>query len=481
MKKFFAIVLAVAMVLSMSVMAFAANNGKITVTNATDGQSYTAYRIFDLNDYDKETGTYNYTVYSDWQDFVESDDIKDVYVSIDPVTSQVTWCAECDVKEFAKLAKAYAEENGIGGTRTATAANGVATLSNLPLGYYLIDSTVGSLCALDTTDNEVEVLDKNEQPTIEKEVKEDSTETWGSENDAQIGDTVEYQITVTYQEGSTNYVVHDNMDAGLTLNTDSFVVTCGDDTLVAGEDYTVSIPGDVVTPETGDPYYETFKVALSNDLLATLESDDEIVIYYTAVLNENAVISPATNDNETVLKYGADDHNQLTTEPSKTETKTYEFDLVKTNSSDIVLDGAEFTLKLGDEAIALVDEGDGVYRVATADDEDTTTTIVAGIATIKGLDADTYALEETKAPTGFNKLDEDVEVVITESNKATVETEGEVTTYEEGGVQVINNNGTELPSTGGIGTTLFYVVGAILVAGAGIILFSRRRMSYTAA
>lgn len=478
MKKFFAIVLAVVMALSMTAVAFAANDGKITVTNATDGQSYTAYRIFDLESFDKETGTYNYKVNADWEDFANDPAIKDVFVSIDPDTQKVTWCAECDVNEFAKLAKAYVEENNIGGIKTAVAADGEAVISNIALGYYLVDSTVGSLCALDTTDKEVEVEDKNEQPTLEKEVKEDSTETWGSENDAQIGQTVEFQITVTYQEGSTNYVVHDTMDKGLTLNADSFVVTCGDDTLTAGEDYTVSVPGDTVTPDVGDPYRETFKVALSNDLLETLEANDEIVIYYTAVLNEDAVMAPATNDNEAKLVFG--ENNNLESEPSKTETKTYEFDIVKTNSSDIVLDGAEFVLKYNNTAIALVDEGDGVYRVATANDAETTTTIVAGIATIKGLDADTYALEETKAPTGFNKLDEDVAVVITASNKATVDVEGEVTTYEEGGVQVINNNGTELPSTGGIGTTIFYVVGMILVAGAAILLVSRRRMATVA-
>lgn len=479
MKKIFAVLVAVVMIFSFSAVAFAANDGVITVEGATNGQRYTAYRIFDLVSYDKDAGTYNYKVNADWEDFANDPAIKDIFVSIDPTTQAVTWCAEANVKEFAKLAKEYVEANGIGGIKSAVAANDVATISGLALGYYLVDSTVGSICALDTTDPAVTVMDKNEQPTIEKEVKEDSTGEWGDENTAGIGETVNYKVTITKHDGSKNYVMHDNMDKGLTFDAASVVLTCGEYTLVAGTDYTLTVPGDTVTPVDGDPYRETFKIAVANEYINSLEDGAEIVVTYNAVVNADAVIAPASNDNEVFLKYG--DNNDLTTEPDSTKTFTYEFDLVKTNSSNVVLDGAEFLLWADADkttAIPVVLDGD-VYRPAL--EGETGAVIVAGNVTVKGLDAGSYYLEETKAPTGFNKLDELTEVVIVDANlEAAVEVHGEVTNYVSGGVQVINNSGAELPSTGGMGTTMFYIVGIVMIAGAAIVLFSKKRMAYAA-
>lgn len=469
MKKFFAVVLAVVMALSMTAVAFAANDGQITITNATEGQTYTVYKIFDLASYNDETGEYAYTVVSDWADFVNDDDIKDVFVSVDS-NGNVTWCAdESDAAEFAKLAKEYADANDMAGTKFKKADGETVTITGLSLGYYLVDSTVGTLCSLDTTNKEVEIADKNEQPTLEKEVKEDSTETWGEENDAEIGETVEYKITVTKQAGAINYVVHDTMDAGLTFNADSVVVTVGDDTLTAGEDYTLTAPATVNTVT------ETFTLAIANAVVDAMEDGDTIVITYSAVVNEDAVIYESANENDALLKYG--ENNDLETEKDTTKTYVYKFDLVKTNASDVVLEGAEFELYADEDCttkIGVIKEGD-IYRVAVAGE--TAEVIVAGEATIAGLDSDTYYLKETKAPAGFNKLTDPVPVTIDGANlEASVE-EGQ---YVEGGVQVVNQSGTELPSTGGIGTTIFYVVGMILVAGAAILLVSRRRMATVA-
>ena len=480
MKKVLSVVLAVALVLAMGVMAFAANDGSITVENAYDGQEYTAYRVFDLASFDKTAGTYNYTVYADWEDFVLSDEIMDKYVSLDPATNYVTWIAGADVAEFAALAKEFIKDSGITGTKSAIAKNGTATMKLLPLGYYLVDSTVGSLVALDTTDKAVTVVDKNPTTELDKEVQENSTEEWGKENDANIGDTVNFHSTFVKRAGIVNYVVHDNMDAGLTFDPESVVVSVDGEELEAGVDYTVAVPGDVVTPKTGNPYYETFKVVMNNDSMAALEDEAEVLVEYAAVLNENAVIYPEANENEAHITFG--ENNNVSSEPSITETYTYSFDLVKTNASDVVLEGAEFKLWADDdktEEIAVVKVEDGLYRVAV--EGETGEAIVAGNVTIEGLDSGLYFLEETKAPEGFNKLNDLVEVEIEDANlEAAIDVVDDVEYYDEGGVQVVNESGAELPSTGGMGTTIFTVVGLILVAGAAVILFARKRMAIAA-
>ena len=100
--------------------------------------------------------------------------------------------------------------------KTATAADGTATLSGLNLGYYLVDTTLGTLCSLDTTNPTVAMKEKNEAPTITKDVQEDSNNTWGDKNDADINQTVNFKATVTVKKGAENYTVHDTMSAGLT-------------------------------------------------------------------------------------------------------------------------------------------------------------------------------------------------------------------------------------------------------------------------
>lgn len=483
MKKFFAILIAVAMVFTLTSAAFALDSdGSITIANATEDQTYNIYRIFDLVSFEGES--YVYKVNADWTGFINQNTINGVYVSVDNTTGanngNVTWI-DGDVAEFAKLALAYAKANSIGPSRTGVAGEpaegqtaSTVTFTGLPLGYYLVDSTVGTVCSLDTTDRTVTINDKNEKPTLDKEVQEDSTQAWGDKNNAQIGDTVNFRIKVTKQAGAINYVVHDKMEAGLTF---SGAVTVTDPNgVVDAANYTLTTPAEGQTALADGC---TFELDLNDDYIASLANGAEIVITYSAVLNKDAEIYEGVNKNESWLKYG--DNGDLTTEKDETETETYYFDLVKTNANNIVLEGAEFILLDADKVEIPVVLEDGEYRVAV--EGETGVVITAGSVRINGLDEDTYYLRETKAPTGFNQLDEDVEVIMTNGNKQAnltndATTQAEI--YQSGGVQVVNNSGTELPSTGGMGTTLFYIVGAVLVAGAAIILFSRRRMAFAA-
>lgn len=465
-KRIASVLLALVMALSLITTAFAAGeNGSITIDNAVVGKTYTIYRIFDLNSHNDDYTAINYKVSAKWAAFFR-DGAKGLdYVTIDD-QGYVTWKVDADKAAFAKDAYAFAQASSIPNDGQDKATSSTVKFENLTLGYYLVQSDLGVLCSLDTTMPDVTIKEKNSQPTVDKQVQENSNGTWGDTNDANIGDTVNFKTTINVVDGQPkNYVLHDKMSNGLTFDAGSVEVKIGDRTLTLGSDYTL-----ITNPKDGC----TFEIEFKENVL---KPNDVVIVTYSATLNDKAVIYPEPNTNETKLVYGEGSETTW----DKTETFTYQFDLVKTKTDKTVLDGAEFKLydaKTEGNEIALIDEGNGVYRVATAAEKAAegfvSATIKAGKVTIKGLDSGTYYLEETKAPAGYNVLAERVEVKIDHAN-LTATVEGD--TYVSGGVQVINQTGAELPSTGGIGTTVFYVVGGLLVVAAGVLLVTRKRMS----
>ena len=249
MKKTMAIVLSVLMVLAMSLMASAiGTDGKITVTNATAGQTYDIYQIFDLQSYDADANHYSYTVTEAWAAFVAT---QTDFVTVDK-DGFIEIVEGADAAAFAKAAIAYAqaEATKIAPTASQEATGETVEFTGLSLGYYLVDSTTGTLCSLDTTNPEVEIEDKNPAPSIDKDIVEGDTTT--KENDVNIGDTVNYKITVTLQPGAENYVLHDVLSDGLTLNGDVTASIDAANYVVTTEDQT---PGDGKTwrtPDMGD-------------------------------------------------------------------------------------------------------------------------------------------------------------------------------------------------------------------------------------
>lgn len=462
-KRIASVLLALVMALSLITTAFAAEEtGSITIDNAVVGQTYTIYQILDLESYNKDSGAYAYKATAAWRDFINGADVKGVYVNVD-AQGYVTWVKDADVAAFAKLAQKYAADNHINNQGSKTADSTTVEFTGLDLGYYLVDSTLGTICSLDTTNPSVTIKEKNAEPTVDKQVQENSNDQWGESNDANIGDTVNFKTVISAKKGAQGYVLHDKMSAGLTINQGTVSVVGVD-----ANNYEV-------TYNCADGC--AFEIAFKQAYLDTITEDTDIVVTYSATLNEKAVIYPEPNTNETKLVYGEGSETTW----DETKTYTYQFDLVKTKTDNTVLDSAEFKLydaKTNGNEIALIDEGNGVYRVATAAekaaDDFVSATIKAGKVTIKGLDSGTYYLEETKAPAGYNVLAERVEVKIDHAN-LTATVEGD--TYVSGGVQVINQTGAELPSTGGIGTTIFYVVGGLLVVAAGVLLVTRKRMS----
>ena len=457
-KKLASVCLALVMALALAIPAFAAGSNSITVTGAQKGETYEIYKMLDLIVNDAQTA-YSYTVNSAWTNFFTNGGAGAAYVNID-TQGYVSWKdgkdTASDMEAFAKAAAAFASDNNVSSAATAIkpTADGDITFTGLDSGYYLITSTNGTMAMVGTTPKNpnATVNEKNPDTTIDKEVQEDSTGTWGDENSAQIGDTVNFKSTIVVKKGALNYIVHDKMEDSLTVNSDSGAIGI----LTKGTDYTV------VTTGLTDGC--TFEIRFAQSYLDRITTDTTLTITYNAILNEDVDITNGEK-NDTKITWG----DASSTEWDETITKTYQFDILKYDANDSAknpLAGATFQLKdASGNVIKLVKVSDTEYRVANGDETgavDSFTTVASGKIVIKGVDLDTYTLVETAAPAGYNTLKDPVEVTVLATNALTVE--------------VPNASGTELPSTGGIGTTIFYVVGGILVIGAGVVLVSKKRM-----
>lgn len=475
LKVFFVVAVLLNLIPIFSVNALSGINesdvGKITIDNAVVGKTYNVYQILKLESFTKDEA-YAYIVNDDWDEFVEGDGSDYLEVSS---LGYVSWKGENTderVREFAKLALEYANtvnnDDDTGNDVdfiSQVASSETVVFDNLNLGYYLVDSSLGALCSIDTTDNETTIKEKNSVPAVDKKVEENGT--FGKENDANIGDIVNFKTTITVGKGSQNYVLRDTMSEGLTFDVDSVLVTS------TKEDGTVVDTTDKYTINEKKTDTDTFTIEFSNALTESVGANGTITVTYSAILNENAVIGSEGNENNTSLDYG-NNHN---TESTPTKTYTYRFDIVKTKKSNEVLEGAGFELLDGSETPVKVvfvknENGVNVYQV-TKDENVTSDLIEAGIARIEGLDSGIYYLNETKIPDGYNKLGENPTITI---NKANNEAVIETNLYKEGGLQVINYTGSELPSTGGKGTTMFITTGSLMVMAFGTLLITKLRM-----
>lgn len=440
----------------------------INVTDAAEGESYSAYKLFDVTTSTTAGGaaTYAYSTAADSEliDVLEGAGLTFTYSADGTVAYVATGLAtEDDAKALAAYLDDHVAELGNAVETIVADESGTVTFDQLDAGYYFVDTTLGSLCILDTTTDTANIAEKNEEPEVGKEVKaEDSKGDASEENTVSVGDVLDYTITITAQPGAEGYVLHDELSDGLTLNAGSIQVSGGN---IQTDDYTIVTTG--IEDDACD-----FEIVFTKDYLDSITEETTITVTYKATVNENAVIGWDSNTNKAILDYGDNSH----TTPTVTKTYVYDFDITKVDENGNALPGAEFSLyesAEGGDAIKLVDLGNGSYRVATADDEITTTTIAVneqGKATVSGLEGKSFWLEETKAPAGYNKLSERYEVKFNNED-------GDFATADFANPEVENKAGSELPSTGGMGTTALYVVGGALVAATGITLVVRRRMN----
>lgn len=475
-KRVLALLAALALVLAMAVPAFAeGETGSITVQGAVNGESYSIYKIFDVTGYDTTTKPHKiaYKVTDDWASFFEKGKPGAAYVTLDS-KKQIsgTILDSSTAPEFAAAAIKWAKDSthNIKATESKTANEGGVTFTGVTNGYYLVDTSLGALCSLDNvTGNTATISEKNKVPSVEKKVK--NGDSYDSSNSAKIGDTVEYKTTITINGSVEKVVLHDKMDAGLTFNETSVKVKVGGAD-VAADSYTLK-----KSAELSDSC--TFEIEFKDSYIAGLKTGTQIEVTYSATLNKNAVIGTTGNKNDTWLKYG---NNGSVT--SETTTYSYSFDLVKTDSDGTLLAGAKFKLYADQDCtneIELVADGANGYRVATTGETGVQyiETKANSALTIKGLKGTTtYYLKEIEAPKGYNELENAFAFNIASANISSnlSDTSNKWDEGKSTGIHIINNAGTTLPSTGGMGTTVFYVVGGGLMAVAVVLLVTKKRM-----
>lgn len=502
LKKFVSVLLTMAMVMAMALTAFAADTTTITISGGEKGSEYAAYKLLDATD--GGGGKFAYTVNEKYLDVLKEVTGKTTDAEI---VAYIGTLNDDGIRTFADAVYAQVKANDL--KADYTTAND--TFENVDQGYYLIaetktgngnnDGTTSdtySLVMLDTAgQNDITVKTKEGTPTLEKKVQEKNDSTgeetgWQDGADYDIGDEVPFQLTGTVSDRYADYktyyyAFHDKMSAGLSFNAGSVVVKVGN-TVIDASNYTV------VTDGLTDGC--TFEVVFDNlkDIEA-VKAGSEITVEFTATLDDDAVIGQPGNPNEAKLEYNNNPYYEGDGKPEETgETPwdkvvvfTYKLNADKVDGNGAALAGAGFTLYKFD--------ADKEGYVAVGDEIKDTTTF-----TFKGLDAGKYKLVETTVPAGYNKADDiifiidaayDTEadepeltgLVVKDENNEMISGDDESAVFSidlsKGSVntKVENKSGTELPETGGIGTTIFYVIGSILVLGAAVVMITRKRMA----
>lgn len=507
-KKILSTLLVAVMILALSVTAFA-DTGKITVADAGDS-NYRAYKIFDaeVDDTDPDEPKVVYTIAADspWLEVVRNDDGTSNIAGLtfgDTAPYTVTWGPGFSAADFAETLK-----TNIPDTATPIAFTDGSTAANLDKGYYLVISSDAAetdfdpqqaKAALTTVlDNTVTIQNKNDMP-FDKTVDDEKVE------GVQVGDVLDFKLEgkvptdVDDDDTFYAYYISDKMDAGLDFDKDSFTVKIDGTEIDLDEIALAEAPliGDQVRfGQNG----KTFELSLE---MLTRGKDDSlkgktIEITYQATVNENAVAR--VTENNAVLEYGNDPSN-LTIKDSQTKVYTSQIiiDKFENGAPEQKLQGAKFVLKNGSgkyykytPASPAVpgsgDPGDPDYvapqaavdaEVEWVDDIDDATEVETdtnGAAQFAGLEDGTYELIETAAPVGYVKLESPIEIVVNGSDSITPGLDaGQVAMILTQVANVANTPGTNLPSTGGIGTTIFYMVGTVLILGAAVVLILRKR------
>lgn len=436
--------------------ALADDTGSITIQNAQIGEEYTLYKLFDATVGDN--GAIAYTLPSG----KSLDTTGQTYFNVDSA-GNVTAKNGLDVSssDFQTWAKGFGTKVG----STVEATSNTVTFSGLSYGYYFVESSLGAVLTIDSTTPDANVVDKNTSaPTTPSGGGKTADKTT-----AAIGDTVNYTVTFN----ATNYVVINNQGKQITKYT---IVDTPTNLAIDASSVVVKVNGTEVSPSVknvgtdGKLTVEIPWVDSSNNSLYSTPS--EVTLTYSATVTTGAVKTDslkgeASNTATISYNYG-DNSGSITTNEVKVNTLGFGIRKVDGVSGNL-LSGAEFKVyknETSSEAIKFVKIADGYYRPATASEIAAGTSIVetipAGAPYLVGFkDGDTFQVEETKAPAGYNKL--------TERKSVTINGEGT-------NLNVANNKGSELPSTGSFGTRMLYVVGAAAILVASVYMVAKRRV-----
>ena len=514
-KKFIAALLAVLMIVAMGANSlFAAQgtnenegDGSITITNAVENKVYDIYRIFDLtatdtND-DDVFDSYSYTVNPAWNNFFfgtdapgaaflveKTDDNTETYKNCNELVKDGTVyfinITESNVADLANAALPYAVKlANSDGTKTATGST--LKFEDIALGYYLIypqgatEITDGnaSICSLTSTDPDAETVAKAVYPSI---TKEDDKE------DVEIGELVTYTVTGTVPDTtgyvSYTYELNDKMTSGLTFNEEIADMTVEID----GTEITVPETGKVTLTYADNGFVMTFDMTKYQAL-----KGKTITLTYKARVNEEAVCK--VTENTVTLKYsnnpdgGTDKTPEISEQVCSSKIVVDKFEKGNTSkklahAKFVLVKKANDTESFYKYTAATTDTPASVTWYTLAEGETLASAIAAGKVTEVETDADgaaafnglkdgTYYLRETASPEGYNMLDDDVMCAVQHTPDTTTEKIIGISLTK----QVANTTGTLLPTTGGIGTTVFYILGSLLVLGAIVLFVTKRRMA----
>ena len=507
-KKLASLLLVLVMVFALATTAFAdeTTTYSITINNSAEGHTYEAYQIF-TGDLVEKDGT------KILSNIVWGSGISEAGQTAlgDAAAKAETLKTEADAKAFAKAVAPYLT-TAAGSANTVT--DGKYVISGLAAGYYLVKDQDGSLTgdADAYTEYIIKVVSdttatpKSSVPTVEKKVKDTNDSTgvtsdWQDSADYDIGDSIPFQLKATLADNVSSYttykvVFHDTLFKGLTYNNDAKVYIDGTETNGFAVTATVNADGTTLTVSCDDV-----------KALSAVNSS-AITVEYTAKLNENAVLGSAGNPNKVYLEYSnnpnksesGENHETGKTPEDTVIVFTYQTIINKVDSENKPLTGAAFKLE---KLIKGKDGAAGTWTTVKEFTVDETTTSF----TFSGLDDGQYKLTETKTPAGYNTIDpiyfvieathdetadaptlKTLNAYLTDANgnKQTEMKDGERVNIDLGTVDltagsitttVVNKSGSELPSTGGIGTTIFYVLGGVLVLAAVVLLVTNKRMS----
>ena len=496
-KKIASLLLVLVMVVSMTASVFAEGTTTYTITAPDNGHTYEVYQIF--------TGDLHQGVLSNVKWGKNGTETEGETVS-ETILNELQSATGSDSEKLTVISRYVNLNNDAFGQVSSSNALQVSA------GYYLIKDIDNSQNGKDdayTTyivqvAGDVTISPKSAKPTVDKQVHDETadaeagaTDGWGESADHAINESFQFKLIANLPADTAfnaykkyKVVFTDTMSTGVTFESIASVTVDG--VTLTADQYTAT----ATAGQAGGSWTLTITDIKSiSDV--NLTDGANIVVIYNAHLNEKAQVNHesgnTTNQNKVYLEYSNNPNVGGEGELGKTPEDivwvfTYEVDNTKVDATDSAnkkpLAGAGFRLydSIGTNEIGLIyDETLSAYRPVRDGEtaEEMTSADSTGVFNIKGLDAGTYVLKETTVPAGYNKC-ADVTVVI---NATHVEAEGgayaTTTLSSDSNVTntIENKQGSTLPETGGMGTTIFYVAGSILVLAAAILLITRKRMS----